>query len=117
MHSTPTSGDPLPPWIRVGLPSAIFLVAFLAFTPALSGDFLNWDDNLVLKDHDNWRGLGWTQIRWAFTTHHSGHYHPLTWLSFGLDYELWGMNPGGYHAVNLLLHAAGAVLFLSLIHI
>jgi protein O-mannosyl-transferase len=103
--------DPLPSWVRVGLPAGIFLLAFLCFTPALSGGFLNWDDNLVLTDHEAWRGLGSEQIRWAFSTHHSGHYHPLTWLSFGLDYELWGMNPRGYHLVNLVLHATTAVLF------
>src|SRR5947207_15177004 len=40
-----------------------------------------------------------------------GHYHPLSWMSLGLDYLLWGMNPAGYHAVNLLLHSANAVLF------
>ncbi len=101
----------LPPWIRAGLPSAVFLFSFLAFTPALGGEFLNWDDNLVLTDHNAWRGLGWDQIGWAFSTHHAGHFHPLTWLSFGLDYSLWGMNPWGYHLVNLLLHATGAVLF------
>src|SRR5712691_1046038 len=35
---------------------------------------------------------------------------PLTWISFALDYLLWGMNPFGYHLTNLLLHAASAVL-------
>jgi Tfp pilus assembly protein PilF len=108
------------PWTRVGIPAVIFLASFLAFSPALEGSFLNWDDNLVLTNHHAWRGLGGEQIQWAFTTHHSGHYHPLTWLSFELDYALWGedpkaphrvANPFAYHLVNLLLHAAGAVLF------
>ena len=39
----------------------------------------------------------------------SGHYMPLTWLTHGLDYVLWGMRPTGYHAVNVLLHAFAAV--------
>jgi tetratricopeptide (TPR) repeat protein len=39
----------------------------------------------------------------------SGHYMPLTWLTHGLDYVLWGMQPGGYHLVNVLLHALGTV--------
>ncbi len=45
-----------------------------------------------------------------FTTVHMGHYIPLTWLTFGLDYVVWGMDPFGYHLTNLLLHAANAVL-------
>jgi len=39
-----------------------------------------------------------------------GHYIPLTWLTFGLDYLLWGMEPAGYHFTNLVLHAANATL-------
>src|SRR2546425_523337 len=42
-----------------------------------------------------------------------GHYIPLTWLTFGLDYVQWGMNPTGYHLTSLLLYAANAaVLYL-----
>ncbi len=46
-----------------------------------------------------------------FTSFHVGHYVPLTWVSFGLDYLVWGMDPFGYHLTNLALHAANAVLF------
>lgn len=35
----------------------------------------------------------------------------LSWVTYGLDYLLWGMNPFGYHLTNLFLHAANAVLF------
>ena len=58
-----------------------------------------------------YRGLHWTNLRWMFTTFHMGHYQPLSWLSFGIDYLLWGMEPFGYHLTNILLHAANAVLF------
>src|SRR5713101_2579012 len=44
-------------------------------------------------------------------TTHMGHYIPLTWMTLGLDYLLWGMNPVGYHLTSLLLHAANAVVF------
>ena len=46
-----------------------------------------------------------------FTSFHVGHYVPLTWVSFGFDYLVWGMDPFGYHLTNLVLHAANAVLF------
>jgi len=39
-----------------------------------------------------------------------GHYIPLTWLTLALNYMVGGMNPWGYHAVNVALHAANAVL-------
>jgi tetratricopeptide (TPR) repeat protein len=39
-----------------------------------------------------------------------GHWIPVTWLTFGLDYTLWGMNPLGYHLTNVLLHALDVAL-------
>jgi len=46
-----------------------------------------------------------------FTVLHGGHYQPLSWVSYAIDYRLWGLDPFGYHLTNLLLHAANAVLF------
>src|SRR5262249_40847843 len=42
---------------------------------------------------------------------HGGHWQPLTWASFALDYTVWGLNPLGYHVGNLLMHATTALLF------
>ena len=46
-----------------------------------------------------------------FTTFYGGHYQPLAWVTFGLDYLLWGMAPFGYHLTSLILHGANAVIF------
>src|SRR3972149_6663635 len=82
-----------------------------AFLPLLRGAVLTGDDdeNFLLKPH--YRGLGWTQIRWMFTATHSGLYIPVTWLTLGLDYVLWGMDPRGYHLTSVVLHAINALLF------
>ena len=50
-----------------------------------------------------------------FTTFHLGHYHPLTWLTLGVDYAVCGMNPVGYHSTNVLLHALTTLLVYFLI--
>lgn len=92
-------------------PALIFLLTFLAFLPALPNGFVNWDDGYNFVDNPNYRGLGWAQLRWMFTTFHMGHYIPFTWVTLGIDYLIWGMNPFGYHLTSLLLHAAAAVLF------
>jgi len=81
----------------------------LAFLPALSNGFVIWDDDLNFTDNPVYRGLGSSQLYWMFTTLLGGHYQPLTWLTLGLDYTLWGMDARGYHATSLLLHAANAV--------
>src|ERR1051326_3051319 len=48
------------------------------------------DDTLYLKN-PYFRGLGWGNLRWMFTTFLMGHYQPLTWVTLGLDYVIWGM--------------------------
>jgi Tfp pilus assembly protein PilF len=88
------------------------LVTVAAFLPTLHNQFVGWnddDDNLV--DNLHYRGLGWPQLRWMWTTFHVGHYMPLTWMTFGLDYLFWGMKPSGYHLTSLVLHAANATVF------
>ncbi|HEY1265786.1 MAG TPA: tetratricopeptide repeat protein [Candidatus Binatia bacterium] len=97
--------------IRLLIPATIAAVAFAAFLPALENGFVNWDDEQNFLQNPNYRGLGWQQITWMFTTFHLGHYQPLSWLTLGVDYSLWGLNPFGYHLTGLLLHAVGAVLF------
>lgn len=92
-------------------PSFIFLVTIVAFLPALQNGFVNWDDDVLLLENLHYRGLGWEQLRWMFTTCYLGSCRPLTWMTLGLDYLFWGMNPTGYHLSSLLLHAANAVLF------
>ncbi len=95
-------------WLPGLLVAAVTLLAFL---PSLQGEFLNWDDDENFLFNPHYRGLGWTQIRWMFTATHSGLYIPVTWLTLGLDYVLWGMDPRGYHLTSVVLHAINALLF------
>ena len=92
-------------------PVLVFLLTIVAFLPTLQNGFVNWDDESFLVSNPNYRGLGWKQIRWMFTTCYLSSCMPLTWVTYGLDYVLWGMNPLGYHLTSLLIHAANAVLF------
>ena len=88
----------------------IALVTTFAFAPVLSNDLVDWDDNYILVENDAYRGLGVDQLRWIFTTRLAGHYQPLTWLSFAVEYAIWGeVNPPGLHATNLFLHIISAV--------
>src|SRR5213596_1362557 len=97
-------------WVRWLAPLLVALFTLAAFLPALQNQFVNWDDAENFLENPHYRGLGWTNLRWMWTTHR-GHYIPLTWMTLGLDYLLWGMNPLGYHLTSLLLHAANAVVF------
>ena len=90
---------------------ALVLAVVVVFAHALYNEFVQWDDPVNLVNNPNFRGLGWAQIRWMFSATLMGHYIPVTWLTFGLDYVLWGMEPAGYHFTNLVLHVANVVLF------
>ena len=93
------------------MPLAIAALTVAVFSPALQYGFILWDDDRNFLNNPFYRGLGWEQIRWAFTSALMGHWIPVTWLSFGLDHALWGMDPFGYHLTNILLHAANTALF------
>src|SRR5262245_27196358 len=90
------------------IPLMLALVTFLVFLPALWNGFVAWDDQGNLYDNPSYRGLTWPQIRWMFSNVTMGHWIPLTWLTFGLDFVLWGMNPLGYHLTSLVVFAANA---------
>src|SRR3989441_5044188 len=97
-------------WVRWLVPLLVVLCTLAAFLPTLQNHFVNWDDDKNFLDNHHYRGLTWQQLSWMWTTH-LGHYIPLTWMTLGMDYLLWGMNPVGYHLTSLLLHAASAVVF------
>src|SRR5438132_1079000 len=106
----PVVHTPAPGWVLWLVPVLIALVTVAAFLPELQNQSVSWDDAENFLDNPHYRGLGWSQLHWMWTTH-QGHYIPLTWMTLGLDYLLWGMNPVGYHLTSLLLHAANAVVF------
>ncbi|HEY3242502.1 MAG TPA: tetratricopeptide repeat protein [Phycisphaerae bacterium] len=99
----------------------MFAVVFMVFLPTLRNGFVDWDDTDNFLRNPNYRGLGWANLKWMFTTLHFGHYQPLSWVTLGFDY-LWaqrvygdGMNPRAYHLTNNLLHAVNAVLVFLLV--
>jgi tetratricopeptide (TPR) repeat protein len=93
---------------------ALAAVTVAVFAPALGHGWVDYDDDQNFLRNPHYRGLGPAQLRWMLTAVIMGHWTPLTWLTHGLDYVLWGMDPGGYHLVNVLLHAANAAVFFVL---
>jgi len=92
------------------LPILVGAAALAAFAPALSAGFVSWDDGVYVVDNPLIRGLGLERLRAMLTATRGGLWQPLTWLSFAVDHALWGLEPAGFHATNLLLHAASSIL-------
>ncbi len=103
---------------RICILIGVILAAWtlLLFHPVQHYDFITLDDGaLVVKNSRLQSGLTADGLRWAFSTTHTGNWHPLTWLTLFVDYEVFGLHPGGYHWTNLILHLGAVVLlFLAL---
>ena len=90
----------------------LFIVTLLLYLPVLHHDFLKlWDDDAYVTDNPHVRtGLTVAKVRWAFTSFEQSNWHPVAWISHMLDCQLFGLNAGAQHTVNLLLHAANVLL-------
>ncbi len=106
----PTVGA-APNWLRILLPLLVAGAAFVTFLPALDADFVNWDDDKLFLTNSHYRGLSWSHLEWMFTTTKMGHWQPLSWVTLGVNYKLYGMETRGYHLSNILLHAGCALTF------
>lgn len=86
------------------------VVAALTFLPSLNNGFVNWDDDVFLLGQTGWRGFGPAHWAWALRAAVGSVWQPLAWLSYGLDYAVWGLEPFGFHLTSLLFHAVSAAL-------
>jgi tetratricopeptide (TPR) repeat protein len=105
-------------WTRY--PTVICMVlaglTLAVFWPALHCDFVLYDDPGYFSSNPQVQaGLTGTGVRWAFETTETANWHPITWLSFMLDVELFGKGAFGPHLTNLVLYAADTVLLFLLL--
>ena len=94
----------------------LLAITWAVFGQTLGHEFVNYDDPAYVTDNPHIRaGLTWPGILWAFTHVHSQNWHPLTSMSHMLDCQLFGLQPGAHHFVNVLLHSAGVLLLFLLL--
>jgi protein O-mannosyl-transferase len=100
-------------WL-VGL--GLLSVTLATYWGVLTCDFINYDDNKYLTDNPYVRGgLTLPGLRWAFNIGYAGNWHPLTWLSHMMDWQLFGPAPRWHHLTNLVLHLANTLLLFGLL--
>jgi tetratricopeptide (TPR) repeat protein len=96
-----------PGWIAV----ALVALTVAAYSSVGSLGFVTLDDPQYIIDNPQVsQGLKWSGVQWAFTTGHASNWHPLTWISHMVDVELFGLNPGPHHLMNLLFHVLNTLL-------
>ncbi len=97
-------GRTLPVWQG----ALIVVLVFLAYLPALRGGFI-WDDDEYVTNNPLLTAPDGLRRIW-FSMDSPSQYFPLTYTVFRIEHLLWGLNPTGYHSVNILLHAINALL-------
>ena len=98
------------------LAALVFLSTAALFAPAVRYGFVGLDDEPYVSQNPMTRdGLSIDSLKWAGTATVVGHWGPLLWLSYMLDGSLFGPGPAGFHATNVLLHAANALLVFLLL--
>jgi tetratricopeptide (TPR) repeat protein len=74
-------------------------------------EFVNFDDDkYIIENFHVQKGLTRDSVIWAFTATHVSNWHPLTWLSHMLDFQLYGLNPSGHHLTNVFFHLVNTLL-------
>jgi Flp pilus assembly protein TadD len=97
-------------------PAALSLILLAAltlavFAPVISFQFINVDDGVYVTANPHiQQGLTWHNAAWSLTALEAANWHPITWLSHMLDVTLFGLHPGGHHAVSLLIHILNVML-------
>jgi Tfp pilus assembly protein PilF len=88
--------------------AAIFVLVLTAYIPALNSSFI-WDDDKYVLENYTLRSIDGLKEIWL-RPEATPQYYPLVHTVFWLEYHLWGLNPLGYHLLNILLHALNATL-------
>jgi tetratricopeptide (TPR) repeat protein len=91
------------------------LILLLAIAMVYGGlcraDFVNLDDFEYVKNNVYLtHSFDWATIKWAFAPGYASNWHPVTWLSHWMDYQVFGLRAGWHHVINILLHAANSIL-------
>jgi Flp pilus assembly protein TadD len=102
------------PWI---LAAGVLAITWAVYRQAGGFSFILLDDMEYVTENPAVKaGLTADGAIWAFSAPHVSNWHPLTWLSHMADVELFGVDPGAHHLVNVAIHGANAVLLLLALH-
>jgi tetratricopeptide (TPR) repeat protein len=112
MKATPSSSSPSPSRVApILVVAGLSLLVLLVFWQVGGHSFINYDDGQYIWENPHVQGgLSKESVSWAFTTFYAVNWHPLTWLSHMTDVQLFGLDAGWHHRMNVLFHLANTLL-------
>lgn len=99
----------------VVLSGVLVVLGLVAFWRSVAFDFVNWDDVSYVQQNELIKSWSPSSLWGVATETVTRNYGPLTIFSFLIDHSIWGLNPCGYHATNVLLHLVNGVLVFLLL--
>jgi tetratricopeptide (TPR) repeat protein len=110
---TVKSTKALPNWLP---PLLIVVATLIAYATSYTNEFImNWDDAGYIINNDYIKSFSAENIRGIFSDYYMSNYHPLTTISYAIDYSIAGENPAWYHFVNMFFHLLNALLVFTFI--
>lgn len=89
----------------------LVLMTLALYWPVQSFDFVNYDDEIYVTNNRHVQGgLSLRGLGWSFANMDAGFWQPIVWLSYMIDYQLFGLNAGAFHWTSVLIHCADTVL-------
>lgn len=94
---------------------ALLLLILIVYGQVVNFDFVNFDDRETILSNPHIRdGVTMEGLKWAFGSAFAANWFPLTWISHMVDFQLFGLDAGKFHLVNVLIHAVNALLLFAL---
>jgi len=96
--------------------AGLVVLTVIAYEPIRHNGFINFDDPRYVTENPHIKGgITGKSLAWAFGRSYANNWHPVTWVSHMLDYELFGLRPFGHHIVSLLLHIFNTLLLFGVL--
>ncbi len=108
---SPMARDKIPAWCGAAL---IVIGVLAAYLPAVNAGYV-WDDDFYLTRNPLITAPDGLRRIW-FSLDSPSQYFPLVYTMFRIENSFWGFDPRGYHLVNIILHAACALLLWLVLH-
>ena len=95
--------------------AAVSIITLWIFRPVLGNGFVDWDDQIYLRELMRMGRFSWPSLRWMWTSPQPFYLQPIAWMTHLADYQVWGLDPAGHHATNWVLHGVYVALVGTLI--
>jgi tetratricopeptide (TPR) repeat protein len=95
----------------------VLIITGIAYFQITGHDFISYDDADYITDNAYVKkGLTYDSVTWAFTSLDISYWHPMTWISHMIDYEIYGDDPFGHHLTSLLIHLVNTLAVFYLLY-